>query len=75
MTLYYIVFLLSICSFVFSRKKGIYISWVVFTLMFIMTFCRDSTVGTDTINYLIYSDDHRQSEYIVNFISWLVLMR
>ena len=54
MTLYYIVFFLSICSFVFSRKKGIYISWVVFILMFIMTFCRDSTVGTDTINYLIY---------------------
>lgn len=73
MTLYYIVFFLSICSFVFSRKKGIYISWVVFILMFIMTFCRDSTVGTDTINYLIYSDDHRQSEYIVNFISWLII--
>lgn len=73
MTLYYIVFLLSVGSFVFSRKKGTFLAWIVFVLMFIMTYYRDSTVGTDTINYLIYSDDHRESEYIVNFISWLIV--
>lgn len=72
MILYYIVFLLSISSFVFPQKKGKLLSWMAFALMFIMTFYRDSTVGTDTINYLMYSDDHRQSEYIVNFI--LILM-
>ena len=73
MILYYIVFLMSIISFVLPRKIGKLLSWMAFALMFIMTFYRDSTVGTDTINYLIYSDDHRQSEYIVNFISTLMV--
>ncbi len=72
MALYYIVFLCAIIALLLPYKKGLFLSWFVFFFMFLMSFYRDATVGTDTLNYLIYSSEHRESEYIITFITWLI---
>ena len=72
MILYYIVFLCALIALLLPYKKGQLVSWIVFFFMFLMSFYRNVTVGTDTLNYLIYSSEHRESEYIVTFIAWLI---
>lgn len=72
MSLYYIIIFLCIASFFFNRRVGESIGWSAFILMTCMTLFRGDYVGTDTMNYLTYDEEHRIEEFIITYITGFI---
>lgn len=74
MAYYIIIYIILLFSLFLKEAKGKRIGWFVFIIFFIMTTFRHESVGVDTINYLNYTGERRETEFVYIFIYGLNLL-
>lgn len=74
MAYYVIIYFILLSSFFLKDDNGKALGWFVFIIFFLMTTFRHESVGVDTINYLNYTGERRENEFVYLFITMLNLL-